>query len=396
MTHIPRPLTICDLPDEIILEIFGQLSPAETQTLIYHLTNLLDQTSITSIRLIDNVKFLIKLSYIRLYKGKSLILSNEPNDDTYSEYDTVLTFDKFKNKLYSDNGIDQEVFKETRPKLLDFKLIRNANDYINFVGDLSKLNQIIDELLDGGEISNYFELVCQLGFYLDGNTISIESPTSLLTAILKTFINLVSKNIDTNSKGNEKAHFLSEKFQSFTIKSTDIGNYYTSQWGQLLGRFTNLTTLNLSDNIIKSDKNQRFQGAGDQSTQVDIIGNYFTWPPRLKSLSLDKNLISYITKKLIKNLPQTLEILLIENNRLCSLGCSELEYFNIAQDLPNLTTLNLTNNYLLIFINCAIFDNVAICGGKFKTLFINGCNVDENNLQQLKEKLSKESIYVSY
>lgn len=382
---------VCSLPDEVLLHVLEDLSPNETNTLIRSLTDILDQLpNAYDSQQMTEVKLLINLAYRRLYKGKSLILSDKASNGNYPGYDNVLTFEKFQQRFASkahqttSEAIDESVFKQTRPHSLDFKFMRSANDYTTFVGDLYKLNQILELIIEGGEITDYLGLVCQLGFYLDGNTVSIESPTSLLTAILKTLINLVSDG------GAPKNSSLSTKFCNITIKSTDIGNYYVAQWGQLLSRFTNVTTLDLSDNIIQLDSNNRTQGT-DPSMSVDLLANYFTWPPNLKVLSLEKNLISYISKKFIDNLPKSLESLLLANNRLASLGCNDEEQFVIPRDLPNLKMLDISGNYSLIFINTEIFKNVKE-SGVFVELNARGCNIEENNLRQLKQVSMAEYI----
>lgn len=381
---------ICHLPDEIVLQVLENFNPQETTHFIQSLTEILNQLNLDDLQQISQLKLLINLAYQRLYKGKSLILSSKASSAKYPDYDCILTFEKFQERFTSKSNqtpgeqIDENVFKQTRPHSLDFKFIRSANDYTGFVGDLYKLNLILELIIDGGEITDYFGLVCQLGFYLDGNTVSIESPTSLLTAILKTLISLVSYG------DSSKASSISTKFHTITIKSTDIGNYYVAQWGQLLGRFTNVTTLDLSDNIIRLDSNQRTQGT-DSTLSIDLLANYFSWPPQLKVLCLEKNLITYISRKFIDNLPKTLEQLLLANNRLASLGCNDSEQFSLARDLPNLKILDLSRNYSLIFINTDIFTNVREAR-LFRGLNVRGCHIEENNLQQLKLVLAAENI----
>lgn len=382
---------VCSLPDEVLLHVLEDLSPKETTTFIGSLTDILSQLpNADYCEQIKEVKLLINLAYRRLYKGKALILSDKSSNGKHPGYDNVLTFEKFQQRFTSkthqttSEAIDESVFKQTRPHSLDFKFMRSANDYTTFVGDLYKLNQMLELIIEGGEITDYLGLVCQLGFYLDGNTVSIESPTSLLTAILKTLINLVS------DCGSPKNSSLSTKFCNITIKSTDIGNYYVAQWGQLLSRFTNVTTLDLSDNIIRLDSNNRTQGT-DPSMSVDLLANYFTWPPNLKVLSLEKNLISYISKKFIDNLPKSLESLLLANNRLASLGCNDEEQFVLPRDLPNLKMLDISGNYSLIFINTDIFRNVKEAG-VFSQLNARGCNIEENNIRQLKLVSEAENI----
>ncbi|ODV65173.1 hypothetical protein HYPBUDRAFT_114452 [Hyphopichia burtonii NRRL Y-1933] len=386
-----RSYNICDLPDDILLQIFEQLSPLETN----HIIGLLDKilrASLGRSQIRKQIELLITFAYRRLYKGNSLIVSEFSTSEFLDKYDTVFSFesfhDRFTNSFSKDDiilEIERKVFMETRPQSLDFKLTRSSNDYTKFIGDLKILNQILEQLSGNNEITRYFQYIFQIGFYLDANTLSVESPTSVLTAVLKTLINLV------NNKTLMKDP-LSNRFQKVTIKSTDIGNYYVDEngWGQLLERFGNATVLNLEDNVIGLDSNPRTTTL--QRVHYDLLGNCFNWPPQLKHLSLNHNLITYVLTRFFNNLPKSIESLLLENNKLCSLGCNDNESFNLVKTLPNLQDLNLKNNHLLIFVNIESFKNVKVSKHKFKSLVIRGCNIEDVNLRQLKITANEEKF----
>lgn len=371
-------LNISELPHEIIVEIFFILSPSETQSLISKLYQILDSLPPNLDSAANNVRLLISFAFQRLYSGKLLVTSDsccKRGEETGS--DAVLSLRNFEEKfLESDeNEIENTLFKKTRPQILTFRFIRDVNDYSNFVEDLYSLNAIFDNLSDKNEITRYIGIACQLELYIDGYTIGVESPTTILVAVLKTLISLA--NPDTALKNS-----LSSKFKSITIKSTDIGNYYVSRWGQLLGCFTNIVYLNLSDNIIKLDSNPRNEG--ELGIKIDLLANDFVWPPSLKELNLDSNMLTYISKKFVLRLPSnTLEKLLICSNKLTTLGQHDLEFFKFIEVLPQLTSLKLNYNNTLMLVNEHMFDKISL-KGKFRILELRGCNIDEHNMLLLK------------
>lgn len=379
-------LNISELPHEIIVEIFFMLTPLETQSLISKLHQILDNLPPNLDTAANNVKLLIRFAFQRLYSGKLLVTSDyccKKGLETVP--DAVLSLRNFEEKFLEskENEIENTLFKETRPQILKFRFIRDVNDYSNFVDDLYSLNSIFDNLNDRNEITKYIGVACQLELYIDGYTIGVESPTAILIAVLKTLISLA--NPDTALKNS-----LSSKFKSITIKSTDIGDYYVSRWSQLLGCFTNVTYLNLSDNIIKLDSNPRNEGELD--IKVDLLANDFVWPPALKELNLDNNLLTYISKKFMLKLPSnTLEKLLICSNKFTTLGQTDFESFNFTEVLPQLTSLKLNYNNTLMLVNERMFDKISLTG-KFRSLELRGCNIDEHNMLLLKAVSIRENF----
>lgn len=379
-------LNISELPHEIIVEIFCMLTPLETQSLLNKLHQILDNLPPNLDTAANNVKLLIRFAFQRLYSGKLLVTSDYScKKGLETESDAVLSLRNFEDKFLESKGneIENTLFKETRPQILKFRFTRDVNDYSNFVDDLYSLNAIFDNLNDRNEITKYFGVACQLELYIDGYTIGVESPTAILVAVLKTLISLA--NPDTVLKNS-----LSSKFKSITIKSTDIGDYYVSRWSQLLGCFTNVTYLNLSDNIIKLDSNPRNEGELD--IKIDLLANDFVWPPALKELNLDNNLLTYISKKFVLKLPSnTLEKLLVCSNKLTTLGQTDFEFFNLTEVLPQLTTLQLNCNNTLMLVNERMFDKISL-NGKFRSLELRECNIDEHNMLLLKAVSIRENF----
>ena len=378
-------LNISELPHEIIVEIFFMLTPLETQSLISKLHQILDSLLPNLDTAANNVRLLIRFAFQRLYSGKLLITSDYSfKKGIEEESDAVLSLRNFEDKFLEskENEIENTLFKETRPQVLKFRFTRNVNDYSNFVDELYSLNAIFDNLNDRSEITKYIGVACQLELYIDGYTIGVESPTAILVAVLKTLTSLA--NPDTALKSS-----LSSKFKNITIKSTDIGDYYVSRWSQLLGCFKNITYLNLSDNIIKLDSNSTNEGELD--IRIDLLANDFVWPAALKELNLDNNLLTYISKKFVLKLPNTLENLLICSNKLTSLGQTDSECFNFTEFLPQLTTLKLNYNNTLMLVNERMFDKISLTG-KFRSLELRGCNIDEYNMQLLKAVSLKENF----
>lgn len=376
---------ISELPHELIVEILFILSPSETQSLISKLYQILENLPPNLNIAANNVRLLISFAFQRLYSGKLLVTSDsccKKGEEIGS--DAVLSLRNFEDKFLEsrENEIENILFKKTRPQILTFRFIRDVNDYSNFVEDLYSLNAIFDNLSDRNEITKYIGIACQLELYIDGYTIGVESPTAILVAVLKTLISLANPNTALKNS-------LSSKFKSITIKSTDIGNYYVSRWGQLLGCFTNITHLNLSDNIIKLDSNPRNEG--ELGIKIDLLANDFVWPPSLKELNLDNNLLTYISKKFVLKLSRTLEKLLICSNKLTTLGQDDLQFFKFIEVLPQLNTLKLNYNNTLMLVNEHMFDKISL-KGKFRTLELRGCNIDEHNMLLLKGVSVRENF----
>lgn len=349
-------LTIEKLPQEVTLKILRYLTPKETHGLIGNLQSF--EPSKTT-------KVLIELSFRRLYSGKTLIYSTSEGDKISHRgiTDVSLKFREFLDAIEYPDYQQKELaqFRLVRPQTLDFKFNRSANDYTIFVADLYKFASMVDllETSRGSNVSQYFKCVHQLELHINGNSILIETPSSIVVSILKTLISIASKK-----------NPLKDRFKVLLIICTDIGDYFITQWFQVFGRFANLESLDLSDNMIRS---ARF------NPEEDWI-KCATWPPRLKSLFLDKNMITKLTKELIISFPTLLETLLISKNLLVVVGYSD-EFFELGKGLPNLKYLNLSDNRGLKFVNPEIFDGHC----KLEVLNLKGCYMDRDNLEELRK-----------
>lgn len=314
-------VSILNLPHEVMVKVFKYLTPSETSQMIKKLKSDKEHRG----RLDDLV---IRLLYQRLFNGKLMIINDKSNETI--EYDTMLTIDSFEERFLVHN-YENLLFQEIRPNYVEVKFTRQANDYMNFIGNLYKFFSLLSRE-ENVQMLKYFETkILQLDFYTDGNLVLIENPTSLSTIIIKILISL-SSNKD-----------LLGKIKRFTIKSTDIGNLYVSQWSQLFRRFINLHTLDLSNDIIHSDYDDC----------RDVLGYSFKFPARLKILVLDNNVLRYVSVAMIASLPHSLEVLLLSHNKIVS-----VEPVRLSSKLPNLRYLNLDYNGRLLFLDPVIFRGI--------------------------------------
>ncbi|ABN65307.2 predicted protein [Scheffersomyces stipitis CBS 6054] len=314
-------VSILNLPHEVMVKVFKYLTPSETSQMIKKLKSDKEHRG----RLDDLV---IRLLYQRLFNGKLMIINDKSNETI--EYDTMLTIDSFEERFLVHN-YENLLFQEIRPNYVEVKFTRQANDYMNFIGNLYKFFSLLSRE-ENVQMLKYFETkILQLDFYTDGNLVLIENPTSLSTIIIKILISL-SSNKD-----------LLGKIKRFTIKSTDIGNLYVSQWSQLFRRFINLHTLDLSNDIIHSDYDDC----------RDVLGYSFKFPARLKILVLDNNVLRYVSVAMIASLPHSLEVLSLSHNKIVS-----VEPVRLSSKLPNLRYLNLDYNGRLSFLDPVIFRGI--------------------------------------
>ncbi|KAK6456478.1 uncharacterized protein RJT20DRAFT_128393 [Scheffersomyces xylosifermentans] len=350
-------VSIINLPHEVVVKIFKNLTPGETSSVIDKLKS--DDTNHT--RYVD---LLIRLLYQRLFNGKLMIINEEPNQSF--EYDTLLTIDSFEERFAVEN-YENLLFQEIRPNYVEIKFTRQVNDYNNFINNLYKFYNLLSRSDDEEDVRllKYFETkILQLNFYTDGNLVLIENPTSLSTIIIKILINLA------NNKN------LTFKMMQFTIKSTDVGKLYISQWSQLLKKFVNLEMLDLSNNIICSDY--------EEST--DVIATSFKLPLKLKTLILDHNVLRYVSRAMIQNLPKTLEVLSLNNNKI-----TRVEYFPMAVELPNLRSLRLNFNTRLAHLDPKIFEDH---GNKTFTLQVRGTCLDDITIQRLRRVAKAHNFWL--
>lgn len=381
-----RGINIANLPWELILRILRFLSPNETLILIKQLHKCAIWSRGDQTKGSEAYDTLLEICYKRLYDGKVLV-TTDPANQAREDYDSVLSIGEFCQKFEDTGELESKVFKTTRPRELQFVFVRNCHDYSQFIEELKAFNYILEKLNVEDDITRYIDDTCQISLFIDGNTLMIESPTGILVAVLKTLI-LAADGLTLLKD------VLVRKFTNITIRSTDIGKHYLPLWGRLLERFSNVATLDLTDNLIALDL--IMTNEGHALLKVDLLANEICWPKNLKSLILDKNHISYISSNFISNLPRnTVEHLLLSANSLVTLGQNHGESFNISQELPKLRSLCLKDNNLLKFINPNIFDNVKIAG-QFKLLDVRGCNIDEECIGLLRRKSYDENFRILF
>lgn len=376
---------ILSLPAEIISLILQFFSPDETRIFIRSI-NILRKELSPILRTSLNLGCLLELALLRLYGGRIRLTSQvkKDEDDYNSTQITVQEFiDKFKKG--DSDAQEYEYFARFSPHTISIEFVREVRDYKQFLDDIGLLNQVFESLRRSDVVSNCFESAGEVELYINGNAVSIESPSAIWIAIMRTLINLTtSKFISGN--------FFSGKFTKVSIVSTDLGNYYVSRWSKLLSFFSNLTYLNLSDNMLKLDIDG--ENFGDSFMKVDIFADDFIWPSKLKTLILDHNLISYISKNFVEKLPSnSLEELLIGSNRLITVGVSTFEEFSLAENLPKLKKLNLRGNNGLISIGTKLFEKDTHI---FEYLDVSKCNLDRFTLSFLKMTSSSQDFKLLY
>lgn len=395
------------LPIDLVFKVLDNLTIVETESFIDNLNQIIHVSDMDR-KLINEM---VIIAYQRIYRGKFTVYSNLDSHNP-SSFDKAMKFEEFHRVLNERGGestnpsgggdndtigptatdpisadsiptpaIQNLTFRSTRSRFIEFVFIRQPNDYTQFVSDLNDFSRMIEH--KETNLFTYLDAVLQYGLYINGNCIAIEPTTSFLVSILKVLISISSE-----------SQCLGQKFTRVTIKSTDIGQYYITQWCKLFSRFTNTQYLDLSDNLIKLDDNVY---ESSPSVDRDLLGSHFEWPPNLTYLNLNKNFITDISSKFIKNLPDTLKILILSNNWLTTIGQDHSESgpdsnsFNLFTNLPNLNILSLSYNNRLVHINPAIFLTINKC---FKTLIIRSCSVSNDNITELGLVAKKHSFII--
>ena len=325
------------LPSEIVLLIFQYLSTEKVQELINYY---------------NNAKLpVLTLLYQRLFGGVLLIENGAPRVASSADYS--LTVDAFEDKILKDCSFEGELFKNIRPSLIEFKFTRQTSDYRQFISDLNGLLSLLES--DDPKVCNYFEHAQQINFHIDAHLIFIENPDSLNSVIIKLLLEL-------------SRHNLTEKINKFTIKSSEIGTLYMAHWSKLFQYFSSLNTLDLSENLICSN-HEHF---------LDVWGMLKKFPNTLTTLNMNNNMLTYISKDFIHNLPPSLEFLLMNQN-----DVEIIEPCDILEALPRLKNWSL--NYTKLFLlSPAMFKN---CGKNFE-LEIKSTYLPESDLIKL-EHISK-------
>ncbi|KAI5948769.1 MDL1 [Candida theae] len=267
--------SICKLPNEVVLQIFKHLSGEKVQELIRYYKG------------IESASPLLILLYQRLFGGVLLIQNGAPRVDSAGDY--LLTIDAFEDKILNDGSFEGTMFENVRPNLVEFKFTRQTADYQRFISDLNSLLQLLES--DNPKLRRYFEHAQQINFHLDAHLVFIENPDTLNSIIIKLLLEL-------------SRHNLTKKINKFTIKSSEIGSLYVAHWSKLFQYFSSLNTLDLSENLIRSN-HEHF---------LDVWGMSKKFPSTLTTLNMNNNMLTYISKDFIHNLPPSLEVLLMNQN----------------------------------------------------------------------------------
>lgn len=364
-------VSVLDLPSELVVEIFRYLSPDETNHVINQIkhpyTNHVEHCDINHINhnythpnLPSNK--LLSLLYFRLYNGKLTIINDDPKDS--QQTDILLTIHSFE-EIFLVNNYENKLFQGIRPRAVEINFTRQINDYSKFINNMYEFNGILEK--NSNElIKDYFEKIQQVNFYADGNLMMMENPATLSTIMIKILINLTETS-------------LALKLVRISIKCFDIGDFYVSRWSQLFRNFENLEYLDLSDNLIRSD----------YEDSDDIMGLSFKFPPKLKHLILDGNSILRITANFVKNVPASIELILLNRNLISEIGLNEP--LDLASYLPNLQLLRLNHNNRIGFINPSSFVGIL---SKNLVVELKGCDLSPGNLRALKRVAAVEKFSI--
>lgn len=351
----PAPLTasislsskmnFLDLPQELILRVFQNLSLSDSRTLIQRLHTYND----------PKAHKVIKLLWITCCSDKVII--SFPNTETplNEPFEFVSSVDVYDTiKAHVQYGVV--------PKHLQLFFSRNPRDYTRFQNHLLE----VWELLDSNTVVKYLHAVQELDFELRGNLITTESPTLLVSLILNTFVKLTS--------------LKHANWKTIRILLTDLGDYFPQKWGRVFEEFRLTQELVLDDNLIR---------LLHPLESYSLLEGYFKWPSQLRVLSLRRNLISNFSATAIKLLPNTLEVLDLENNVLEQFGTQGT--LKLTDELPHLRLLNLSNNRGLVkFEPTLLIDWHQLTTGL--TVKIENCNIYAPILASITRIAKEEGI----
>ncbi|KAI5969305.1 hypothetical protein CANMA_001625 [Candida margitis] len=327
--------SIFKLPNEVILHILKNLSNEKTTELIVYYKN------------IESASPILILLYQRLFGGILLISNGAPRVDFTGDYG--LTVGAFEDKILNDCSFENKVFQRVRPNLIEFKFTRQTADYQQFISDLNGLHHLLGS--NDSRICQYFEHAQHINIHIDAHLVFIENPDSLNSIIIKLLLEL-------------SRHNLTKKISKFTIKSSEIGSLYVAHWSKLFQYFSSLSTLDLSENLIRSN-HEHF---------LDVWGMSKKFPSTLTTLNMNNNMLTYISKDFIYNLPPSLEVLLMNQN-----DVEIIEPCDLSKPLPKLKNWSLNYTKLCV-LSPTMFNN---CGKDF-VLQIKSTYLPESDLDKLQ------------
>jgi len=327
--------SIFKLPNEVVLRILKSLNTEKVTELVHYFKN------------IESALPIMVLLYQRLFGGVLLILNGAPRVDSRADFG--LTISAFEDKMVNDGSFEGKLFQHVRPKLIEFKFTRQTSDYHQFISDLNGLLRLLES--NDLNICSYFEHAQQINIHIDAHLVFIENPDSLNSIIIKLLLEL-------------SRHNLTQKINKFTIKSSEIGSLYVAHWSKLFQYFSSLNTLDLSENLIRSN-HEHF---------LDVWGMLKKFPSNLTTLNMNNNMLTYISKDFIYNLPPSLEVLLMNQNEV-----EIVEPCDLLEPLPNLKNWSLNYTKLCV-LSPIMFKN---CGKDF-VLGIKSTYLPESDLIKLQ------------
>lgn len=330
------------LPQEVILQVFQCLEPAESRSLIDLLKTDLPNS---------NAQRAINLLYARLYLGHTVLGAG---GKAPRGYNVSITPSQVLELARDSN------FLANVPKELDMTFVRDVRDYINFQQNLADLR----EILKSDWAPKYLSKVQLLSLKINGRSITTENPTLMPALVLSTLIELTRHS--------------SANFRSIRLKSADIGDLLPHKWGKVLGGFVLVQELSLEDNKLRLEL-----VVGHES----LLERYFDWPPQLRVLSLSRNYLQHFRVGAFNKLPQTLEVLDLSQNLLECIGLPYDQTFTLVDKLPKLRILNLSLNSHLVLVDPNLF-----VGANELEVSIEGCNVCDGHLEMLVQSANRNGV----
>lgn len=341
--HIPTMFV--DLPLEVALQIFLHLLSQEAQTLLEHLDRL---------RPHPNAARYSDLVYTRLYSGHLVVSVSEV---TPPVFDMRLTPQEFERLTRDPRFLAQT------PRILEFIFVRSLRDYTQFQASLALLREVMQR----PGTCEWLARVSRISFQLNGRSTSDYAPTLLLALVIQTMVQLA---------GVANVHTLK-------INSTDIGQCFPDKWGIVFGQYLQLKVLALSDNLLRLDQ------AG---FRLPLFETHFCWPPALRVLVLNKNMLSTFTRETAARLPDSLVELDMSGNQLACIGEPPYQPFAVADVLPNLRVLNLSFNPYLVRLNPDLFHGAGHMRHVL-TVHLDGCNIVDRHLLKARARMERVKLY---
>lgn len=341
-------MNLLDLPQELILKVFEYLSLDDSRSLIKNLNTLQNPTA----------HRVVKLLWTTCCSDKIVV--------SFPHTETPLNEPfEFVSSVEIEQTIREHLKYGVVPKRFVLFLSRNPRDYTRFQNYL----QEVWALLESDTVLKYLLSVPSLDFELRGNLITTESPTLLVSLILNTLVKL------TNLR--------EAQWKTVKLTLTDLGDYFPQKWGRVFEEFRLTQELILDDNLI------RLQHLMEN---IPLLEGSFRWPLHLRVLSLRQNLISSFSSAAIEQLPKTLEVLDLDNNVLEEFGSPGS--LTLAEHLPNLALLNLSNNRGLVKFQPSLLQDANRIT-PFLTLRMENCNLYTPVLLELLEIAKKEGVVLT-